>query len=479
MGGHRTARRPYRSASVRPADGPANLGTAGREVDHGVVLTHRRCTPSRIGDMPKPDAVAVLAGKMIVTLECLRDEGAAYPPSLSHLTAQANPQAPPQLAAKALKKKPFADRLLAAGQAPRQPRCLGRRRRPPRRRPAPGRIRPVVVMYAGKASSPTHQVGNQGGQGVETSVRGRPATPDRGKNAAGNGRRRGGEGQAATLSADAAAAGRGAVSRRRCGRWRRCGRKGKNAYPPSLKELIRGRPRLALRRRRRRRPCRRSPAGAVRLAPPPRPAGGSGRGPGRPARQPRPVGVRPECRPQTRPSGRAVDGPEKEDSEAATSRVRGGRRRPRRRRGAASPAVGRLYVKQKPHSSYCATWSSAEGRQPPDEGADAPRSPTPVDFAALFDAAFDHLDRQKGSHNLVSLLDLRPAVAAGSRRLRRRLAPASSGRPLHPGHGRRPSRRQPGGARRRPRRGRRAPAVRLEKDGSTDFVNRLPSEAVP
>ena len=68
--------------------------------------------------MPKPDAVAVLAGKMIVTLECLRDEGAAYPPSLSHLTAQANPQAPPQLAAKALKKKPFADRLLAAAKHP-------------------------------------------------------------------------------------------------------------------------------------------------------------------------------------------------------------------------------------------------------------------------------------------------------------------------------------------------------------------------
>ena len=57
--------------------------------------------------------------------------------------------------------------------------------------------------------------------------------------------------------------------------------------------------------------------------------------------------------------------------------------------------------------------AASGGRQPPDEGADAPRSPTPVDFAALFDEAFDRLDRQKGSHNLVSLLDLRPAVAAG------------------------------------------------------------------
>ena len=81
-----------------------------------------------------------------------------------------------------------------------------------------------------------------------------------------------------------------------------------------------------------------------------------------------------------------------------------------------SPAVGRLYVKKKPHFFLlCDVGVSAAGggRQPPDEGADAPRPPTPVDFAALFDAAFDRLDRQKGSHNLVSLLDLRPAVAAG------------------------------------------------------------------
>ena len=91
-----------------------------------------------------------------------------------------------------------------------------------------------------------------------------------------------------------------------------------------------------------------------------------------------------------------------------------------------SPAVGRLYVKKKPHFFLlCDVGASpaSGGRQPPDfaassatlsnhQGADAPGSPGAADFAAAFDEAFDRLDRQKGSHNLVSLLDLRPAVAA-------------------------------------------------------------------
>ena len=87
------------------------------------------------------------------------------------------------------------------------------------------------------------------------------------------------------------------------------------------------------------------------------------------------------------------------------------------------PAVGCLYVRKKPHLFLLRDVVPASGgRQPPDastkspmpsshQGADAPRSPMPVDSAA-FDAAFDRLDRQKGSHNLVNLLDLRRAVPA-------------------------------------------------------------------
>jgi hypothetical protein len=43
-----------------------------------------------------------------------------------------------------------------------------------------------------------------------------------------------------------------------------------------------------------------------------------------------------------------------------------------------------------------------------------PCSP-PADFASAFDAAFGRLDRSSGSHNFVSLADLRPALAAWSR----------------------------------------------------------------
>ena len=70
--------------------------------------------------MPKPDAAADLAARMVQTLERLREHvGDAYPPTLSQFAALADPLAPPDLAAKALKKKPFAARLLAA--APKRP----------------------------------------------------------------------------------------------------------------------------------------------------------------------------------------------------------------------------------------------------------------------------------------------------------------------------------------------------------------------
>ena len=75
--------------------------------------------------MPKPDPVADLAVKMIQTLERLRDQGDdVYPPTLMQVSALADPSAPPTLAAKALKKKPFAARFLAANKHPDSPVVL-------------------------------------------------------------------------------------------------------------------------------------------------------------------------------------------------------------------------------------------------------------------------------------------------------------------------------------------------------------------
>ena len=75
--------------------------------------------------MRKPDAAAVLAGKMIETLERLRGQnGDAHPPTLAVQAAQADAAAPPELAAKALIKKPFAARLLAARNHPESPVVL-------------------------------------------------------------------------------------------------------------------------------------------------------------------------------------------------------------------------------------------------------------------------------------------------------------------------------------------------------------------
>jgi hypothetical protein len=39
-----------------------------------------------------------------------------------------------------------------------------------------------------------------------------------------------------------------------------------------------------------------------------------------------------------------------------------------------------------------------------------PVSKAPVDFAALYDEAFNRLDRQRGAHNFVSLVELRQAI---------------------------------------------------------------------
>jgi hypothetical protein len=50
------------------------------------------------------------------------------------------------------------------------------------------------------------------------------------------------------------------------------------------------------------------------------------------------------------------------------------------------------------------------GSQPPETAEPPTRGESPTDFARAFDQAFQQLDRQKGSHNFVSLVDLRRAL---------------------------------------------------------------------
>src|SRR6478609_5641257 len=64
--------------------------------------------------MPKVDAVAELAGKLLRTLQEIRSEGTGYPPTLGRLTARADPAASAEQVGKALGKKPFAGQILAA-----------------------------------------------------------------------------------------------------------------------------------------------------------------------------------------------------------------------------------------------------------------------------------------------------------------------------------------------------------------------------
>ncbi len=66
--------------------------------------------------MPKIDAVAVLAEKLVQTLQELRAQQTDYPPTLGRLTARADPAATAEQVRKALAKKPFASQLLAAGK---------------------------------------------------------------------------------------------------------------------------------------------------------------------------------------------------------------------------------------------------------------------------------------------------------------------------------------------------------------------------
>jgi hypothetical protein len=84
--------------------------------------------------------------------------------------------------------------------------------------------------------------------------------------------------------------------------------------------------------------------------------------------------------------------------------------------GTLPPAVGCLRIKKKPHLFLI---RDLFPDAPPTPAAPArpaavvapPPVPPAADFAPLFEAAFDRLDRQKGSYNLVSLVDLRHAVS--------------------------------------------------------------------
>jgi hypothetical protein len=88
--------------------------------------------------------------------------------------------------------------------------------------------------------------------------------------------------------------------------------------------------------------------------------------------------------------------------------------------GTLPPAVGVLTVKKKPHLFLLADLATApparraeEVRSPmaaPAEALPTPPPPEAIDFAPAFAAAFVRLDRDRGGHNLVSLVDLRRAV---------------------------------------------------------------------
>jgi hypothetical protein len=78
------------------------------------------------------------------------------------------------------------------------------------------------------------------------------------------------------------------------------------------------------------------------------------------------------------------------------------------------PGVGCLRVKKKPHLFFLADLGATA---PPAQPAAAPDPPPPAappqDFARLFEEAFDRLNRERGSHNLVSLVGLRRALPVG------------------------------------------------------------------
>lgn len=66
--------------------------------------------------MPKADTIAELAQKLLTTLEQQRQSNGEYPLTVARLAALADPQAAPELVTKALAKKPFAAKWVAANK---------------------------------------------------------------------------------------------------------------------------------------------------------------------------------------------------------------------------------------------------------------------------------------------------------------------------------------------------------------------------
>ena len=382
--------------------------------------------------MRKPDAAAVLAGKMIETLERLRDQGGdAYPATLSHLAAQADPAAPADLAAKALKKKPFAARLLAARNHPDSPVALaedaGRLADAPRliefilsllctpekRLHAPAKL----VAKVDKALKPAFAAALQrrlaagalpAAVGV-TEVRGKPQLYLR------------------ALAPPALALAQELISA-----LRECKKRG-DAYPPRLSELTNAPPdrlRAAVAESIFKTATIRALAndsdGLIALAEDARLLADSPR-----TLEAAVTAVRTPDHQAVPLSDlkRKIVKPLQAAFEAAViAHVAAGAPLP--------PAVGRLYVRKKPHFFLWQDVSAASReRKRPEDGfrdraappvACAPGSPIVADFAVAFDAAFERLNRQRGGHNLVSLVELRPAVPvdraafdAGLQQLRR------------------------------------------------------------
>ncbi len=363
--------------------------------------------------MPKPDDAAELAARIVQTLERLREQGDAYPPSLRALT---QPDSPLDLVAKALKKKPFAARLLVALKHPDSPVALAEDAdriadsprlielalsllcTPQKRLHPPSRL----ISKVDKALKPAFGAALQRRLAEKSlppavgvvEVRGKPqlylrALPP----------------PAVELSqklVDALEAMRSA---------------GENAYPPSWKGLITqtdpaAGPALV-------KEAMRLPpfAGRALFAAPRDPEAPMALAEDRDALLASAALLEYALAAVRKPDHQAVPAadlkkktakPLQAAFEAAVIARVAARRLP--------PAVGCLYVRKKPHLFLLRDLNvvpASGGRPPPDlaknQGADAPRSPS---IASAFDAAFDRLDRQKGSHNLVNLLDLRRAVPA-------------------------------------------------------------------
>jgi hypothetical protein len=377
--------------------------------------------------MPKLDAAAELAGKMVQTLERLCEPGDdAYPPTLAQLAALADPLAPLELASKALKKKPFAARLLAANKHTDSPvaltedaerladsprlveftlalLCTPEKRLHPSAKLVGKVDKSLKAVFTAALQRHLAQGSLPATVGVVT-VRGKPQLYLR------------------TLPPPAVE-----LSQKLMRALEALRAEGENAYPLSLKELI----------------ARADTAAGPTLvkeatALPPF------------AGRTLSAAPRDSASPLALTEDRdvllgsavlleyAVIAVRKPDHQAVSladlkkkvakplqaafetalmARIAAGKR---------SPTVGWLYVKKKPHLFLFADLNVAPpsqasgGRKPPDpsavgdgmknQGAYAPRSPVAVDFAAAFGAAFDQLNRQKGSHNIVSLVDLRRAV---------------------------------------------------------------------